>query len=74
MQQQQRTMRSLQGGDGLLDHYSGGALVAHHGGKLLVAHFAVAVEVRLADHLVDLLLAQVLAQGRHHLIIQFVLI
>ena len=41
--------------------------MAHHGGELLVAHFAVAVEVRLADHLVDLLLAQVLAQGRHHL-------
>ena len=46
---------------------SRGALVAHHGGELLVAHFAVAVEVRLADHLVNLLLTQVLAQGRHHL-------
>ena len=43
------------------------ALVAHHGGELLVADLSVAVQVRLADHLVDLLLAQVLAQRRHHL-------
>ncbi len=44
-----------------------GPLVTHHGGELLVADLAVPVQVGLPDHLVDLLLAEVLAQGAHDL-------
>ena len=43
------------------------SLVTHHRGELLVADLAIAVEVGLADHFVDLLLAQILAKGLHHL-------
>ena len=42
-------------------------LVTHHCGEFLVADPPVSVEVRLADHLVDLLLGEVLAEGGHHL-------
>ncbi len=42
-------------------------LVAHHGCELLVADASVSVQVGLPDHLVDLLLTQVLAQRGHHL-------
>ena len=38
----------------------------HHGDKLLVVDLTVAVNVGLADHLVDLLVGQLLAEIGHH--------
>ena len=39
----------------------------HHLDELLVVHLAVAVDISLPDHLVHLLVRQLLAQVRHHL-------
>ena len=41
--------------------------MAHHSGEFLVAYFAVAVKVGFADHLVNFLLAQILAERLHDL-------
>merc|ERR1711907_614795 len=38
----------------------------HHLDELLVVDLPVAIDVRLADHLVDLLVRQLLAEVRHH--------
>ena len=44
-----------------------GLLVAHHHlNKFLVVDLPVAIDVRRADHLVDLLVRQLLAEVRHH--------
>lgn len=41
-------------------------LWGHHGDKFFVVDLAVAVDVSFADHLVDFLVGQLLAQVRHH--------